>query len=397
MANVYAIKSGNWSDTTVWNTGALPTSSDDVYCNNFTITIDQNVNVISLRNTAATGITGGGGFTISGDFSIIALQLIKVTGAATLLAYTGSGVANVTSNIINQPEAQGTYISISGNGNFNFVGNIVNFIAANARSAISKSGTGKLTVTGDISALSINNAAVIFVNSGDLEITGNLSIANTTAPPQPSNTVVDMRSLGRCIVTGAITNNSTSSPSSITSGVANVIYMSSGYVKHIGIMENNSRSGFCLQSTSYGSIVLASGPFVCSPTGHVPFSVARMHYIKTIGSYFEFRDETTDGALPPAAPAPATRLVSPDTVVDAPIPSDVRDGVSYALNTFTGTLKVPPTASVAFGVPVDNTTGIALLTGDSWIAAISSSNDPFAERLRNTATVQTTAAQIAAF
>ena len=67
MANVYAVKSGNWSDTTVWNTGALPTSADDVYANNFTVNVNINVTVLSVRSSSATGITAGGKFVINSD------------------------------------------------------------------------------------------------------------------------------------------------------------------------------------------------------------------------------------------------------------------------------------------------------------------------------------------
>ena len=54
MANVFAVKSGNWSDPTVWNNGILPTSVDDVYSNTFTVTVDGTFTVLSLRNTAST-------------------------------------------------------------------------------------------------------------------------------------------------------------------------------------------------------------------------------------------------------------------------------------------------------------------------------------------------------
>lgn len=43
MATRFAVKTGVWSDTTVWNTGALPTSADTVYPNGFTVTIDQDI------------------------------------------------------------------------------------------------------------------------------------------------------------------------------------------------------------------------------------------------------------------------------------------------------------------------------------------------------------------
>jgi hypothetical protein len=45
-----------------------------------------------------------------------------------------------------------------------------------------------------------------------------------------------------------------------------------------------------------------------------------------------------------------------------PAVSDVRLGVSYASGTLTGTCAVPAANSVAFGVPVDNTTGTTIIT-----------------------------------
>ena len=65
MANVYATKSGNWSDITVWNTGALPTSSDDVFSNNFTVQVDGFFTVLSVRNTASAPIVANGTFVLN--------------------------------------------------------------------------------------------------------------------------------------------------------------------------------------------------------------------------------------------------------------------------------------------------------------------------------------------
>lgn len=50
-------------------------------------------------------------------------------------------------------------------------------------------------------------------------------------------------------------------------------------------------------------------------------------------------------------------------LLDMPAPANVRSGTSYNLGTQTGTCAVPPAASVAFGVPVDATTGTAVLSG----------------------------------
>jgi hypothetical protein len=52
MATRFAIGNGNWSNTATWDGGALPLSNDDIFANNFTVTLDQDITVGSLRNTA---------------------------------------------------------------------------------------------------------------------------------------------------------------------------------------------------------------------------------------------------------------------------------------------------------------------------------------------------------
>jgi hypothetical protein len=46
----FAVASGNWSDPAIWDNGAVPLDGDDVYANGFTITIDQNINVLKFTN-----------------------------------------------------------------------------------------------------------------------------------------------------------------------------------------------------------------------------------------------------------------------------------------------------------------------------------------------------------
>jgi hypothetical protein len=97
------------------------------------------------------------------------------------------------------------------------------------------------------------------------------------------------------------------------------------------------------------------------------------------------------------------------TLVDAssssgllPNQSDVRLGTTYNAGTNVGTMAVPASASVALGVPVDNTTGTAVLTndniGDIWnypVSGISVSNS-IGERLKNCSTVASMGQQLAA-
>lgn len=54
MATRFAVATGNWSNTAIWDNGALPSSDDIIHANGFTVTIDQDITVASLRNTATT-------------------------------------------------------------------------------------------------------------------------------------------------------------------------------------------------------------------------------------------------------------------------------------------------------------------------------------------------------
>ena len=73
MANYRAIANGNWSNLAIWqddslgyfaNSTVLPTSIDDVYANNFTVTIDGTRNAFTIRNTAFTPPTNLGAMSI---------------------------------------------------------------------------------------------------------------------------------------------------------------------------------------------------------------------------------------------------------------------------------------------------------------------------------------------
>ncbi len=73
MANYRAISNGNWSSLAIWQddslgyfsaSSVLPTTADDVYSNNFTVTIDGTRNASTIRNTAFTPPTNLGAMSI---------------------------------------------------------------------------------------------------------------------------------------------------------------------------------------------------------------------------------------------------------------------------------------------------------------------------------------------
>jgi hypothetical protein len=51
MANKFAIANGNFNNSAIWSDGVVPTTGDDVWGNSFTITLNQDVDVSSLRTS----------------------------------------------------------------------------------------------------------------------------------------------------------------------------------------------------------------------------------------------------------------------------------------------------------------------------------------------------------
>ena len=51
MAYRYAVLTGNWSSGSIWDSGQPPAAGDDVFTNGYTVTLDQDIDVGSLRNS----------------------------------------------------------------------------------------------------------------------------------------------------------------------------------------------------------------------------------------------------------------------------------------------------------------------------------------------------------
>lgn len=420
MANVYAVKTGNWSDVTVWNTGALPTSADDVYSNNFTVTIDQNVTVLTIRNASATGITAGGGYILNAGVTVTATASVGFAGGSSTsnlitfstsgtssligvvgmnannttfstIVHSGAGTLNITGNLVGNNVTSGgsnRVITFTGGGIINLLGDI-QYSYIHDSPMMSLTGTGIFNQTGNIYAVAFggNSGRVFDMSNGVYNLTGNV-----TGTSRSSVNAISLTNLAKMYVTGNVTH------SLGLSTIYNTAYLN--IVGTITASESISNRACAIFSDSYTAINILSGPFISSTYGYLPIVVFRMNLIPSFNSYYEYRNNSTDGALPPASVAPATRLVSPASAIDAPSPSNVRFGVVYASGSQTGTLRVPPPESVAYGVLTDNTTGSAILTAaaiwDTQLSTMTTSGS-IGERLSNVATVQTTAAQIAAF
>jgi hypothetical protein len=386
------------------------------------ITAPLNFYLAELRMfevAADAGIAvAGGGFILTNGVTVTCTNELR-SGNSTLLLWSGT-----TGNTIVSPKAvgagSGRLIDVAGVGTLNINIATLTGIGGVAPTLVHVGAAATVNIVGtfqtvaDIRGTMLNIAAAATVN-----VTGNfirdVYTNNTfyTIGIVAANSILNITgdiTTGNILtywgyewnITSTYTINITGSIKTIAvpiGGEISILLNPSGYLKVIGPIITYGNH-VVYRNTNTSAINIFSGPFVCSTYGYVPLQVVRMHLIPSTSSYIEFRDETTNGALSPGAIAPATRLVSPATLVDNLAVSDVRFGTTYALGTLTGTLRMPSANQVTFGIPVDNTFGNAVLTAASvWDYLISNITveNSIGIRLKNVSTPQITGEQLEAF
>ena len=96
MPNRWAVANGNWSSAATWSGSLIPTASDDVFANNFTVNVDTSFQVLSLSNAAsASAVVAGGSFnfnsgSISGSCTRTVANTSLVHGATNLIQMTAT-------------------------------------------------------------------------------------------------------------------------------------------------------------------------------------------------------------------------------------------------------------------------------------------------------------------
>lgn len=448
MAIRFAVANGNWSSTSTWNGGTLPTSADDVYTNNFNVTIDQNITVLSLNNISTTGVVAGGGFILNGGVTVTlngsnAMQagttnliVFSSSGTSTIncggnvirkpqsgsgisiIVINGGGSLSVTANIAAANTNAGTYgifITSTAGATLNFVGNLGTYLTRDQSRLIYNNVSATISVVGNVyGPLGTGDSTVDFAN-GALSVLGDLYAGAGANDPSG----VNARG-GTVYVTGNLYGSGNTfnrgnglfvSGATVSAYVTGNIYstVASGgtfsggygssaasYLYHIGTIYGGER--IAAHNLELGATNILTGPFICSANGIFPFMFSRVFILSTATTYLQFRDSSNNGAQsPPSSPAPTYTLASVD-IASAPLAVDVRQGVVYS-GTLVGTLKVPSPDSVAKGVPTDNTLGTAALKPeDVWNYATANLTDAnsIGARLKNVSTVETTGEQLEA-
>ena len=222
MAERYCILTGSWSNPLIWDGAvAVPTAADDVYANGNTVTIDQNVTVLSLRTEAGGTAVAGGGFTTAVSRTVNATGTGVKAGTTTCLTLTGASGQTLTVNgaVIGGASGASRGVNNSSTGAIVVVGNVIggsgssghgiNNAAAGSVSVtgnitgatglgISNATTGTITVVGNV--LAGSNDAIDNVGAGDITITGNVTGATGAG--------IDNSTVCTIIINGNVTGGS---------------------------------------------------------------------------------------------------------------------------------------------------------------------------------------------
>jgi hypothetical protein len=412
--------------------------------------------------SSATGGASGGAYNFntadvsasilstSTPISLVANNSITVTAttgtvniSAPFAALTGLGTA--TTQIINH----------TGNCNFIITGSSFTAGIQNSAHCINKSSTGTITVIGNlvgyILASAPNTTAGLNSTAGNTVVIGNIVGSLTTTAANNSGLIQSAGSLtvignvnggilattnyginfsGTSLtITGSITGGSgtnaaaginiTGTPTINISGSVNgasAVGIQSATANTTNIEGNVIGSGAAGISytgaatlTITGSLIAGTGAVAAASTSTSATTIVRGNLVNTNGimAFYGPRLRLASGSLTTWQFTSSTgtdrTLYTLQQIGDQPSPSNVRTGVVYASGSLTGTMAVPPSDSVALGVPVDNTTGSAVLNptyvaDEIWNQPTSTLtvSGSIGERIKNAATVQSTGAQIAA-
>jgi hypothetical protein len=385
MAIRWAVATGNWSATATWNGGTLPAVDDDVYSNGFTVTINQSIKVLSLRNSLATGVTtASGGFSVAAGGFTIEANLIQ--SSSTLLTCTHAGeqsVLSIVGNVSHTGSSAANYtIQHNGTGTLNISGQIDGPTGVTAGVTVRLSNVSTVNITGNLNGN--RSYALLNLSTGTVNITGNCTGPSVVVNAQ----CVYNGSTGTINITGNCYAGVYPAVNNLGDGTVTIVggcYASSTNNAVIGasVSQVTAVTGPLVPYYATGAGAATSGiaAVYCARVLILQSAIASIEYVM-LGS------EIINFSVPDRS---YISLRPPNAYFDSiPQPSDVRAGVKYLTNVKTGTCAVPPAGSVVSGVPVDNTVGTATITAANIRSALGMSSANLDTQLSGLSSGQTT-------
>jgi len=422
------------------------TTSYTYYRMNITVTGGSSPVIAELQMTESTGSVYGtiasGSFISTNNIQITASTPISTafpgksgivsatTGPAFII--TGSHTVYMSGSIQGGDASSGNGVRITNGGTLYVTGSISSGNAGGG----STDNYGLLIVTGSAfirGNLRTNGdagntaGACVFINNGTASIVGDLYSATNHAPLAIGAGSAQVNFSGSAFILGTSTGNMQVQLRAANSGVLNytgpvIGNNSSGIGLGVGTMTVNitgsvstrgAASGLIstvastinvngsitsgpavpgLQSTSTSGLVRVTGPLLSINNYPAVYS-PRIQLISTSTPTYEFQTDTFP-----------RDVIFYDAAYTSSLPAqtDVRSASLYGgSNEFSGSMIIPSSSDVRYGVPVDTITGSAanITPQDIFDYAVSSltGSNTIGERLQNISTTQTTAATIAAF
>jgi hypothetical protein len=353
MATIDSAGTGNFSDGATWVGGVVPGASDVArVLTGHTVTIDGNVTCQELRKDGSN-TQHSGNFVLGGTHTVTA----DITNACT--GSNGSALVNFTLN----------------SGTATIIGNVTGGTGTNHRGILG-AGTGTLAITGDVTAGSGTASHGVELTGATTvcTVTGNLTGGSNTSGT--SHAIVMTGASAQLTVTGNVTGGSDNTARGVSmTGVSaqltvtgNVTAGSAAGAQGISITGASSNAdivGTLTASTTEHALtssnqVVLDGEFIDAANGRLSHTAV----LRRVRIGTNVRTVYTTPEVNNADGSPVVRASLDYVTNNVPVPGDVREGLVYADDQFTGELAVPPTESVAAGVPVDDTVGTATLNID---------------------------------
>jgi hypothetical protein len=367
-----ATSSGKWSQS-IWD--VTPSVGDDVFANNFTIEIDQNVNVGSLRTTLSTGYAvAGGGFTLYQPLSVIASPRGFLAGTTTCLtSFVSAGTATLSGGVYNTGAATSTSgILHNSNGNLTLFGSVTGARAAGSAAnahAVNNGAAGLIYIIGEVHGGNQNAGGgatygVFNASLGTIVVNGNVVGGGTAG--SASNHAIFQNSTGTVLVIGTITASANAH----------------------GVVSANDEARNEFTGTLVNSISGRQAVYCAKYLVHPKmFDSATVQAVDRTGTYISyFAPEAYSSTF-----VPHTSSVALGTAYAAVSSlSGVAVNIPVQLS---GTMVVPSAGSVSLGTLVGNTSGTAILNSQDlqnvWNTNINTltTDGTIFKRLANSATV----------
>lgn len=416
MPNRWPITSGDWSNSAIWSGSIIPTASDDVFANNQTVTINTNISVSSLRNSATGSAVAQGNYIINNGVTITSPTIISSTGS--MLTISQSNSATIIGNLSTAAVAGAICLTMSATSSLTITGSISAGNAVNTRGIINTSG-GTLIVTGSVTTVGASSTAYSLFKqtpAGTVIITGSI-FSGTGNPIRNDQSGTSYYILGDLIggSSPCFQDNAGGTPRPTLYVIGNIYGPTAGSLGTIYITGNPafiSVSGSLIASSaeaitlSVGTVVVNGAisasqfsPGISITTGTVQ-STGPFYNVNNRNAVFATNLELLSGSTPTWTFDTETALEQRTLYTqnypgNFPAINNVRQGVTFGdTGQFTGTVAMPNVSDVFKGVPINNTTGSASFDIQNvWSVATSSltASNSVGARLSNTATVATDA------